>query len=64
MLRGPVHLSEPWPEPWPEPHPGCDVCAALARDRGTAQAAQDCSKVTDINVEIRAHKNPHVRRRR
>lgn len=56
-------LDLPLPEPWPAPHPDCDVCAALARDRLAARAAADYSKVSDLNIEIRAHQDPHRRRR-
>ncbi|MFD8396435.1 hypothetical protein ACFV2N_46520 [Streptomyces sp. NPDC059680] len=38
--------------------------ATLPRDRLDAQGAGDYSKVTDCNVEILAHKVPHVRSRR
>jgi hypothetical protein len=57
----PVNL--PLPEPWPDPMPGCKVCAALASERSEAQAKDDRSKVSDCNVEIRAHQSPHLRRR-
>lgn len=57
-----VHL--PLPEPWPTPHPDCGVCQALAGQREQARASGDYSKVTDLIVEIRAHRDPHVRRRR
>ncbi|MFE0383930.1 hypothetical protein ACFW1F_07570 [Streptomyces bungoensis] len=57
-------LDLPLPESWPKPHAGCDVCATLTRDRVTAQTAGDYSAVTDYNVEIRAHRAWHQRRRR
>ncbi|WTI67747.1 hypothetical protein OG397_17385 [Streptomyces sp. NBC_00728] len=41
--------------PEPEPTSGCDVCAALGRQRENARTAGDFSKVSDINVEIRRH---------
>jgi hypothetical protein len=59
----PEPLDLPLPEPWPDPDPLCDVCAALARDRQAARAAGDFSKAADCNVEIRAHQEPHRRRR-
>ncbi|WP_079168428.1 hypothetical protein [Streptomyces colonosanans] len=58
-MSGPVHLGVP-PE-WPQPVPGCCVCAALARQRAEAAGAGDQSKVSDCNVEIRRHKDPHPR---
>lgn len=60
----PEPLDLPLPEPWPEPHPGCGVCRTLARDREVAHADGDYSKVSDCNVEIRAHQAPHRRRTR
>ncbi|GAA2933826.1 hypothetical protein [Streptomyces enissocaesilis] len=45
----------------PSPQPGCDVCGALAAERGEARAVGDMSKVSDVNVEIRQH--PHAKRR-
>lgn len=41
----------------PSAVPGCDVCAALDKERGEAKAEGDGSKVSDLNVEIRSH--PH-----
>ncbi|MEU6376832.1 hypothetical protein [Streptomyces sp. NPDC046909] len=61
-MSDPVHL--PLPEEWPDPRPGCEVCDALASERSKAAAQQDYSKVTDCNIELRAHKQPHHRRRR
>ncbi|MDH6214355.1 hypothetical protein M2283_001638 [Streptomyces pseudovenezuelae] len=46
----------------PQPPAGCDVCASLVRQRATAAAAGDLSQVSDCNVEIRAHTDPHQRR--
>ena len=46
----------------PEPADGCDVCAALDKEREAARARGDMSKVSDMNVEIRQH--PHKQRRR
>ncbi|MGW5258141.1 hypothetical protein ACWERW_35340 [Streptomyces sp. NPDC004012] len=40
------------------------MCAALTTQREQAQAAEDYSKVSDLNVEIREHKDDHPRRRR
>jgi hypothetical protein len=41
----------------PGPFPECDVCGVLDRERRTARARGDMSKVSDCNVEIRQH--PH-----
>lgn len=57
-------LDVPLPEQWPQPRPKCRVCAALHSQRTKAQAAGDFSKVSDCNVEIRAHESPQHRRRR
>lgn len=59
----PEPLDLPLPEPWPDPQPGCGVCRVLARDRAAAQAAGDFSQVSDLNVELRSHQDPHRRRR-
>lgn len=61
-MSEPVHLE--LPVKWPKPTPGCRVCAALARQRVQAQTDGDYSKVSDLNVEIREHKDDHPRRRR
>lgn len=63
---GPVSPSAdpmdlPLPLVAPEPAPGCDICAALARQRVQAQALGEYSQVSDCNVEIRNH--PHPKRR-
>jgi hypothetical protein len=54
-MSGPVYLSLP-PEPV-RPAKGCDVCAALEKERAEAQAMGNGSKVSDCNVEIQQH--PH-----
>ncbi|WP_200307372.1 hypothetical protein [Streptomyces adelaidensis] len=51
----PVHL--PLPPPPPKPAPGCDICAALVRQRQDARDRGDLSAATDADVEIRNH--PH-----
>ncbi|SEB61072.1 hypothetical protein SAMN05428945_0620 [Streptomyces sp. 2224.1] len=51
----PVYL--PVPSDVPEPAEGCDVCAALVRQRAEARACGDFSAVSDRNVELAAH--PH-----
>ncbi|MCX2967837.1 MULTISPECIES: hypothetical protein [Streptomyces] len=58
-LSPPVHLALPVEDP--QSADGCDVCAALVRQRDDARARGDLSAVTDLNVEIRAH---HTGRRR
>ncbi|GAU68430.1 hypothetical protein SSP35_07_02320 [Streptomyces sp. NBRC 110611] len=58
-LTPPVHLGIP--RPAPEPAPSCDVCAALVHERRLAEAREDRSKVSDLNIELRNH--PHEGRR-
>ena len=53
-MSPPVHLALPTEAP--RPTPGCDVCAALARQRSVAYREGDRSGVSDCNVEIRAHR--------
>ncbi|GES30343.1 hypothetical protein San01_28300 [Streptomyces angustmyceticus] len=47
----------PLPPDAPEPAEGCDVCAALVKQRAEARASGDCSAASDRNVEPAAH--PH-----
>ncbi|UQA95307.1 hypothetical protein [Streptomyces halobius] len=56
----PVHLKDPAPVPEPEPEPvaGCDVCAALARQRTEAHTTGDKTTAIDCNIEIRHHPHP------
>ncbi|MGW1158415.1 hypothetical protein ACWD5Q_06480 [Streptomyces sp. NPDC002513] len=54
-MSPPVHLPEPTPPP--EPVPGCDICAALDRQRAAAMKAGDYSLASDYSVEISRH--PH-----
>ncbi|MFE3763578.1 hypothetical protein ACFXPI_17650 [Streptomyces sp. NPDC059104] len=49
----PVQLS--LPRTPPAPAPGCDVCAALTKQRTEAYGAGDLSAVSDCNVELAAH---------
>ncbi|WP_245689437.1 hypothetical protein [Streptomyces chattanoogensis] len=44
--------------PEPEPVAGCDVCAALARQRAAAHALGDKATVIDSNIEMRSHSHP------
>ena len=52
----PPHVGLPLTPP--EPVAGCGVCEALAKQRATAQASGDMTRVTDCNVEIRQHPHP------
>jgi len=61
-MSGPVHLGL-LPE-WPQPVPGCRVCAALAKQRERAAGSKNHTEVSDCNVEIRRHKDPHPERLR
>ncbi|MFF4698188.1 hypothetical protein [Streptomyces chattanoogensis] len=54
----PVHLKDPLTAPEPEPVAGCDVCAALARQRTQAHAIGDKTKAIDCTIEIRRHPHP------
>ncbi|MFG2638865.1 hypothetical protein ACGFX8_34890 [Streptomyces sp. NPDC048362] len=51
--------SEPYllglPDPEPQPTEGCPRCEALSQRRATARRDADLSKVSDLNVEMRAH---------
>lgn len=49
----------PLPPNDPEPTEGCDVCAALVKQRAEARASGDFSAASDRNVELAAH--PHCR---
>ena len=42
----------------PVPPADCGVCAALVKQRAEARARDDGSRVSDLNVEIRAHHEP------
>ncbi|MFF4601758.1 hypothetical protein ACFY12_03225 [Streptomyces sp. NPDC001339] len=53
-----VHLKDPLPVLEAEPVAGCDVCAALARQRADAHAIGDKSTAIDSNIEIRRHPHP------
>ncbi|WP_156724718.1 hypothetical protein [Streptomyces apocyni] len=53
----PITLELPLDEPAPKP--GCDVCAALAKQRDKAAILGDHSQVTDCNVEVRNHARRH-----
>ncbi|MFE7317358.1 hypothetical protein ACFU7T_30295 [Streptomyces sp. NPDC057555] len=57
-MSDPVHLPDPGVVREPRPVAGCDVCAALARQRERARAAGNWSKVSDCNVEMRRHPHP------
>lgn len=51
------------PLPDPTPPADCGVCAALVKQRAEARARDDGSRVSDLNVEIRAHHTPRQKRR-
>jgi hypothetical protein len=61
-MDSPVTLGLPPDDP--EPPADCGVCAALVKQRAEARARDDLSKVSDLNVEIRAHHQPRAKRRR
>ncbi|MFJ4781819.1 hypothetical protein [Streptomyces sp. NPDC088794] len=52
-----VHL--PLPQLEPVAVEGCDVCRALGKQRAEARTAGNMSRVSDCNVEIRAHSDHH-----
>ncbi|MEY2241587.1 hypothetical protein AB8A21_01275 [Streptomyces sp. BF23-18] len=58
-LRDPVQLLDPAQYVDPVPTPGCDVCAALARQLKEAREPHgpkyDASRASDIVVEMRRH---------
>jgi hypothetical protein len=56
-MSGPVELGLPLRPP--RPVEGCDVCAALAKQRAAARERGDLSAVSDCNVEIGAHGKGH-----
>jgi hypothetical protein len=58
----PITLGLPLEEPVPPAD--CGVCAALVVQRSEARARDDLSKVSDLNVEIRNHHQPHRKGRR
>ncbi|MFD9256810.1 hypothetical protein [Streptomyces bottropensis] len=58
----PVELGLPAEEPMPPAD--CEHCARLAEQRTTARAADDLSRVSDLNVAIRAHHRPRRKTRR
>ncbi|MFF1919706.1 hypothetical protein ACFVW8_03905 [Streptomyces sp. NPDC058221] len=57
LMAGPVHLSDPVQPLEPVPNFGCNVCAALGKQRELARSIGDMASVIDANVEIRRH--PH-----
>jgi hypothetical protein len=48
-------ISLPDPTRPPVPAPGCDVCAALDRQRAAAEEAGDIRRATAYEVEMRRH---------
>lgn len=49
----PIDLPDPTRPP--RPAPGCDVCAALDRQRAEAEAAEEYGRATTFEMEIRRH---------
>ena len=56
----PVTLLDPTRPP--RPAPGCDVCAALDKQRAAFERKNDVKRATDCEDEIRNH--PHKKRPR
>lgn len=56
MPEAPVVLTDPTRPP--RPAPGCDVCAALDKQRAQAEERGDIRAATTCEVEIRRH--PHA----
>lgn len=52
-ITGPVHLTAPGREP--EPVASCRECLGFAVTRANARSVGDYSKVSDVNVMLRAH---------
>lgn len=52
----PVTLPDPTRPP--RPAAGCDVCAALDKQRVQAEGAKDTRRATTCEVEIRNHPHP------
>jgi hypothetical protein len=53
LPEAPVTLMDPTRPP--RPVPGCDVCAALDRQRATAEARGDIAQATTYEQEMRSH---------
>ncbi|MBJ6640194.1 hypothetical protein H4K36_24190 [Streptomyces sp. DHE7-1] len=51
----PETLALSLPSARPEPVSGCRDCLDLAVQRVNAASVGDCSKVSDMNVTLRAH---------
>ncbi|MCX4972190.1 hypothetical protein [Streptomyces sp. NBC_00620] len=49
----PITLHDPTQPP--RPAPGCDVCAALERQRIAAERAKNTRRATTCEQEIRSH---------
>lgn len=52
-------ITLPDPTRPPRPAPDCDVCAALERQRVSAERAKDVRRATTCEVEIRGHSSGH-----
>jgi hypothetical protein len=51
-------ITLPDPTRPPRLAPGCDVCAALDRQRAQAESAGDIRRATTCEIEIRRHPHP------
>ncbi|MGW1669019.1 hypothetical protein [Streptomyces sp. NPDC002324] len=54
----PVMLPDPTRPP--RPVPGCDVCAALDRQRADAEGRGNIRQATTYEMEIRSHPHPRA----
>ncbi|CAM5418782.1 hypothetical protein SAVIM338S_02280 [Streptomyces avidinii] len=53
-----IPQRNPFERPDAEPAEGCDVCAALVKQRTEYRKLRNASGVTDCNVEMRQHPHP------
>lgn len=58
----PVTLPDPTRPP--KPTPGCDVCAALDKQRTEAEEGGDIRHATTLEIEMRQHHAPRPPKRR
>ncbi|MDX3522381.1 hypothetical protein [Streptomyces scabiei] len=62
MQELPITLGLPLDDPTPPDD--CEGCARLVQQRAAAKRAGDLSRVSDLNVAIRAHHLPRRKTRR